>query len=867
MFKRRRKANDFAEEIEVHLELEADALRDEGLGEEEARRRARVEFGSVTAARERFYLRDRAVWFENMMRDLRFAIRQLVKRPSFTVTAVLVLALGMGAGTAIFGFVDAALIRPLPYEAPNQLVSVFETIPSCPLCNVSYQNFRDWQRMAHSFRSLDVWGYARYAVPSGEGLEAADGARVSDGFFRTLGVTPMLGRDFYAGEDKPGAPHTVLLSYGAWQKRFGSDPGAIGKTIQLDDVSYTIIGVLPRSFHFAPRGEAEFWEALNDPTGCDKRRACHGLFGLGRLKDGVTASGASAEMGAIAGQLGKQYPDSNRAFGAVTVPLIESVVGEIRPVLLALFSAAGLLLLIACVNVTGLLLLRSEGRRHEIAVREALGASSSRLMQQFVTEGLLLVLAGSALGLGFAYVALRLLPKMIPAQQMSAMPFLLDMRMNAHVWAFAGGIAVLAAVLFALAPAMRLKRASVRDGLAENARGGAGTAWKRLGSRLVIVELATSVVLLAGAGLLGKSLYQLLHVETGFRADHLSSVAVDVPKSYKTEAQVMALEQLLLSRAQSLPGAESAGITVSKPIRSWDLGTNIVVPESAEPDKRYDVPERDVSAGYLAMLEAKLLRGRYFTEIENDSAKPRIVVINQTLAKELFPGGDAVGKRIAYSGSGDRMLIVGVVEDIKEGQLDTPMRGVMYVPFNQNSWGAFDLVVRSAQAPGAMLPMLVNAVHEVDKAISTSDAATMDEVIRDSHAAYLHRTSAWLVGGFAALALILSVVGLYGVVAYSVAQRVKEIGVRMALGAGRSSIYALVMRQAGWLTAVGLVCGLVCSVGASMLIRSLLFGVKFWDVTILVSVTAALGVVSVAASFLPARRAASVNPMEALRAE
>jgi macrolide transport system ATP-binding/permease protein len=867
MFKRRRKTDDFAEEIKAHLELEADTLRDEGLDEEEARRKAHVEFGNVTAAQERFYLRGRAVWFENMMRDLRFAIRQLAKNPSFTVTAMLVLALGMGAGTAIFGFVDAALIRPLPYEAPSQLVSVYETVASCPLCNVSYQNFRDWQRMAHSFRSLDVWGYARYTVQSADGLESADGARVSDGFFRTLGVGPMLGRDFYAGEDKPGAPRTALLSYTAWQKRFGSDPSAIGKTIQLDDVSYTVIGVLPKSFHFAPRGEAEFWTALNDPSGCDKRRACHGLFGLGRLKDGVTASAASAEMEAIAEQLGKQFPDSNRGYGAVTVSLSDSVVGEIRPVLLALFSAAGLLLLIACVNVTGLLLLRSEGRRHEIAVREALGASSTRLMQQFVTEGLLLVLAGSMLGLGFTYVALRLLPKMIPAQQMSAMPFLLDMKMNAHVWAFAGGIAVFAVVLFALAPAMRLKRSNVREDLQENARGATGRAWKRLGARMVIVELATSVVLLAGAGLLGKSLYQLLHVETGFRADHLSSVVVEVPKSYKTDAQVMVLEQQLMSHAQSLPGAESVGFTVSKPIHSWDLGTNIVVPESAEPDKRHDVPERDVSAGYLSMLGAKLLRGRYFTEIENDAAKPRVVVVTQTLAKELFPGGDAVGKRIAYSGSGDRMLIVGVVDDIKEGQLDTPMRGVMYVPFNQNSWGSFELVVRSAQAPGAMLPMLVNAVHEVDKGIATSDAATMDEVIRDSPAPYLHRTLAWLVGGFAVLALILSVVGLYGVVAYSVTQRVKEIGVRMALGAGRTSIYALVMRQAGWLTAVGLACGLVCSVGASMLMRSLLFGVKFWDVTILAGVVAALGVVSVAASFLPARRAASVNPMEALRTE
>jgi predicted permease len=342
---------------------------------------------------------------------------------------------------------------------------------------------------------------------------------------------------------------------------------------------------------------------------------------------------------------------------------------------------------------------------------------------------------------------------------------------------------------------------------------------------------------------------------------------VEIPESYKTDAQVMALEQALLNRARDLPGAISVGLTVSNPIRAWDLGTNIVVPGSAQPDKRHDVPERDVSPGYLAMLGARLVRGRYFTEIEDDPAKPRVVVINRTLARELFLGGDAIGKRIAYVPSGDAMQIIGMVDDIKEGPLDTPNRGVIYVPFNQNSWRSFELLVRSSQAPGSMLPMLVNAVHQVDSGIATSYPATMDQTIEDSNAAYMHRVSAWLVGGFALLALVLSIVGLYGVVAYSVAQRAKEIGVRMALGAQRNSIYGLVLRQAGWLTAAGLACGLVCSAGASVLIRKLLFGVKAWDVWNVVCVVVLLGLASIVATFLPARRAASVNPAEALRAE
>lgn len=867
MFRRKRNSDDFAEEIKAHLELEVDELKRDGLTDEDARRTAKVEFGNIGLTQERFRVRNRVEWLDNIVRDLRFAIRQSGKNVSFTVTTVIVLMLGLGAGTAIFGFVDAALIKPLPYRDPGRLVSVFETVDSCPLCNVSYLNFRDWQRVAHSFSSLDVWGYDRFTVHTSDGTESADGTRVSDGFFRTLGITPLQGRDFYAGEDKPGSPRTVLLSYEAWQKRFGARPDAIGKAIHLDDLDYTIIGVLPRQFHFAPRGQSEFWTALNDPSGCDKRRGCHGLFGVARLKDGVSASAASSEMQAIAAQLGRQFPDSNRGYGAVTVPLSDSVVGEIRPVLLALFCAAGLLLLIACVNVTGLLLLRSEGRQHEIAVRGALGASSSRLLQQFTTEALLLAAAGTCLGVGCALAAMRVLPHLIPANRIDAMPFLLDLGVNAHVAEFAGLSALLATLLFALAPALQLKSRSVRADLAESGRGSSGQVWKRLGSKLVVIELATAVVLLVGAGLLGKSLYRLLHVDTGFRTDHLSSVGVEIPKSYKTDAQVMAFERALLERAQNLPGAVSVGLTVAKPIRSWDLGTNIVVPGSAHPDKRHDVPERDVSSGYLAMLGARLVSGRYFTEAEDDPAKPRVVVVTETLARELFPGEEAIGKRIAYAPSGDAMQIIGVVEDIKEGQLDTPNRGVIYVPFNQNSWHSFELMVRSSQAPEAMLPLLIKAVHQVDSGITTSYPATMDQVIEDSSAAYLHRISAWLVGGFALLALVLSIVGLYGVVAYSVAQRAKEIGVRMALGAQRNSIYGLVLGQAGWLTATGLACGFVCSAGASMLIRKLLFGVKSWDVWNVVCVLALLAVASMVASFVPARRAASVNPAEALRSE
>ncbi len=867
LFRRTTVRQEIDRELAAHIEMRTEDNCTAGMSPQNARRDALLRFGNRSVMRERTTEADAALWLESLWSDVRYACRQLWKNPGFALTAIVVLALGMGASVAIFAFVDAALIKPLPYADPAQLMSLYETVPSCLLCNVSYQNFRDWQRSARSFRSIDVWGYARYALHTAGGIEQTEGARVSDGFFRTLGVTPMLGRGFYLGEDAPGAPRTMLISYAAWQKRFSGSKDVIGKTIHLDDLNYTIIGVLPQEFHFSQRGDAEFWAALNDPDGCQKRRGCHSLFGVARLRDGVSVAAAAAEMTAIAAQLEKQYPESNRGFGAVVRPLSEAEVGEIRPILLVLLSGAGLLLLIAFVNVVSLLLVRSEGRRQEIAVRSALGASTARLIRQFTTEGLVLVAAGTSLGLGAACAAIRLLLRLIPANRMQAMPYLNGLGFSAPVLTFAAGIAVFAAMLFAVAPALRLRARELRGDLAEGSRGSAGKTWKRLGSKLVMVELATAVVLLVGAGLLGKSFYLLLHVNTGFEPDSLASVLVSVPKSYATDAQVMTLERRLLSRVQALPGVRAVSITSSAPVRSWDGGTYIMVPGRPLPKERNDVPERDVSAGYLTTIGAKLLHGRYFTDAEDDPAKPRVVVINESLAKQFFPGEDAVGKQLTYVGSKQTVQVIGVVEDIKEGQLDSGNRAAMYVPFNQDSWGEFSLVVRTSLAPALLLPSLTQALHEVDTEIPISDPTTIREDIRDSNSAYFHRTSAWLVGGFAALALLLSIVGLYGVIAYSVSQRMREIGVRMALGAQRGAVSLMVLREAGWLVVAAITAGLVCSVGLATLMRSLLFGTQAWDVGTLMGVAVLLAAFALLASYIPARRAASVNPVEALRAE
>jgi macrolide transport system ATP-binding/permease protein len=867
LFSRSRVDREIGAELQLHIEMRTEDNLAAGMSPEEARRDALIRFGNPTATKEQVTGMDAALTLESIWTDIRYACRQLVRNPGFAFTAILVLALGIGASVAIFAFVDAALIQPLPYRNPARLVSLFETVPSCPLCNVSYQNYRDWRKSDLPFSSMEAWGWASYLIRTPEGTEPVRGARVSDGFYRTLGVSPILGRDFSPGEDLPGAPHTVLLSYAAWQKRFGGRANVVGEAITLSNIPYVIIGVLPREFHFAPLGEADFWEALNDPSSCDQRRSCHGLFGLARLKDGVSLEAAIAGLKTEASQLERQYPQSNHGYSATAVPLTESVVGDVRPALLVLLSGSFLLLLIACVNVAGLLLVRSEGRKRETALRAALGATPVRLFRQFVIEALVLIGAGSGLGLGTAFLAVKLLIKLVPINRLEGMPFLLSVGLSTHVLIFAAGISLIAALVFALTPALRMSGGNLRGDLAEGGRGSAGTTWRRLGGKLIVLELTTAVVLLVGAGLLGKSFYRLLHVDLGMQPDHLATLVVRTPKLYVEGDRLKVLERLIVSRVEALPGVQSAGISSHLPVQSWDGGVSVVIPGRPVTGERHDVPERDVSAGYLATMGAKLVRGRYFTEAEDDDSMPAVTVVNQTFAREFFQGEDPVGKRVAYEGSKSSVEIIGEVEDIKEGPLDSTNQPAIYRPFNQDAELSFFLTVRTRQAEETILPTLAFAIHRIDAELATSDATTMAELVNDSSSAYLHRSSAWLIGGFAGIALLLSVVGLYGVVSYSVSQRTREIGVRMALGAERSSVYRLVLKEAGWLTAAGIGAGLICSVGAAGLMRKLLFGTEAWDAPTLAAVAGVLSVFALLASYLPARRAASVNPVEALRAE
>ena len=869
MFRRKRSVDDFAEEIKAHLELEADELEHEGVSEEDARRRAKVEFGNAQAARERFYLRSRVEWLDNLVRDIRFAFRQLRKNPGFSIAAIAVLALGIGACVAVFAFVDAALIKPLPYADPQRLVHVTESEVTSSKVNISYLDYLDWKRLNTVLTSMEVFTGWDALLSTPTGSEPVPAERVSAGFFRTLGVAPVLGRDFHSGEDALSAPNVVVIGYGFWQRQFGGRNDVIGQTVKLSGVLHTVIGVLPKDFEFALGDGPEIWAAMKPDDECEKHRDCHNLYAVGRLKPGVSVQTALANMQSIARQLENQYPDTNRDRGASVMLLSKMIVGDIRPILLLLLSGAGLLLMIACVNVSSLLVVRSESRKREMAVRGALGASRSRLAGQFITEGIMLVGGGVFTGVALALGAMQILSRLISKEMIARMPFFQGLGVNLHVLMFAGALALLAAALFSITPILQLLSYDIRDGLTEGGRGSAGTLWRRIGGRLVVIELATTMVLLTGAGLLGKSLYRLLHVEIGFQVDHLATLHVRLPGAqFPGDAEQIAFTRRLLDRIESLPGVRAAGVTSALPARC-DCNTDWVRIAGRPFDgKHITVDERDVSAGFFSTLQTKLLAGRYFTDAE-DASKPRVVVINHAFAQKYFSGENSVGKRIGDPTLSPESMkeIIGVIEDFKEGALDDEQQPVVYYPFNQDASSGYEMIVRTSQEEHTILPALTAAIHQLNMDVGVEQGSTMTDQINDSQTAYFHRSTAYLVGGFAALALVLSAVGLYGVIAYSVSQRTREIGVRMALGAQRWSVHRMVLREAAWLAVAGIAIGVVCSLAFGGLLRGLLFGVQAWDIPTLATVSVVLGLLALFASYIPAHRAASVNPVAVLRAE
>jgi predicted permease len=861
-FSRAAVESELDEELRYHLERQIDEDVARGMSRREARAAALREFGGYEQKKEE--CRDMRGFnlLDNFMRDISFALRQLRKNLLFSATAIFMLALGICASVAIFVFVDAALLKPLPYKDPTRLLGVYEVAEHCPQCNLSWQDYEDWKKDNKTFSSLDVYRHNGFTLTTPEGAVPSRGSVVSAGFFHTLGVSPLIGRDFSPGEDQPGAPRTVILSYSTWQHRYAGRKDILNRSIVLDGDPFVVIGVLPPDFQFVPAEPSEYWITEHATGGCDVRRSCHSLDGVGRLKNGVSAATAMADLKVIAKQLEKQYPGSNRDQGATVAPLTDVIVGDIRPIILVLLGGATLLLCIATINVASLLLVRSETRRREISVRAALGAGRSRLLRQFLAEGLVLVGIGAALGLIGASQVIHLLTALIPADLLGHMP----MFANAHLgWTsilFAVGVSLVAALLFSLAPSFRVPLTP------ESGRASTGLIWRNMGSKLIVLELATAVVLLVGAGLLGRSLALLLRVNIGMDPDNMATMLVIAPdKTYPKTEQLVALERRLTDSVQSLPDVQSIGLTSQIPIAGWGNTTWFRVLGRPWHGEHNDTAFRDISTGYFKTIGATLLRGRNFSA-DDTADKPLVLIVNQSMAKQYFPGHDPIGQQIQQLGDTAKpMTIVGVVADIKEGALDTRNRPVLYFPYDQNTDSGFYVLARTTRSDAALVSALRSTIHDLDPGIVTVEEQTMDTRIDESQSAWIHRSSAWMVGGFACTALILSVIGLYGVIAYSVGQRTREIGIRMALGARAQSVNRMVLKEATVLTFLGLAIGIACALAAAKLLKDLLYGVESWDIPTLVAVTTVLTAAALIASYIPARRAAAVNPMDALRTE
>ena len=805
-----------------------------------------------------------------LWQDIQYGMRVLLRRPSFTIVAVLVLTLAIGANVTIFSFIDTALLRPLPYRDPEQLVKIWDSRQAevYSRFEASYPDYLDWKQQNQAFSSLAAYGGGGNVV-----LAAADGpqmikaGRVSDNFFQTLGVLPLFGRLFQSGEDLESAPRYAVLSYSFWQRQFGRRRDVLGQSVTLNSVPRTIVGVLPKNFHFAPIGEVDLYVTLHAGGGMRIRRNLHWLHPVGRLKPGVSREQAQGMMNVVAVNLEKQYPDSNKELRTVVVPLSELITGQIKPILLVLLSAVGLLLLIACANVANLLLARSATRAKEFAIRSALGARRWRVIRQVIVEGTLLATVGTVLGIVFAIIATRWMILTLPKEALQSMPYLKNISVDPRILLFAGGLGLLTALLFSLPPALGLS-APLHNALREAGQQSLAGSWRKFGSSLVVAEVAISAILLVASGLLLKSLFHLLTVDTGFNVSRLTTFYV-FPDSrrYIEDPQAIVLHDKLVDGLHGVPGVSAVGVTSTPPIVGGNTSLFRVLGAPLTP-LPYEANSRDIDPGYFSTLQAKLNAGRYFDE-HDDAKAPQVVILNETLAKIAFGSENPIGKQIVftYNAQEKPREVVGVVSDVHEGELNVADKPAIYTPFAQSPDSIFAVVVRSDLDQATLRPPLERAVHQVDPGIVLYQMQTMEDLIAQSPAAVMHRYPAWLVSVFAMSALMLGIVGLYGVMSYLVSQRTREIGVRMALGAPRGKVVRLILGNGIRLAAIGIVAGVAGAVLAGYTFRSVLFGVEPWDIATLLAVAAILAAICGAASYVPALRASRLDPVKALRYE
>jgi predicted permease len=813
------------------------------------------------------------------LQDLRSALRQFIKTPGVTAVVLITIALGVGANTALFSVVNGVLLNPLPYPQPDQLITLHEGKQNFATGSISFPNFRDWRKDNHTFSSLAISrGYAFTLVGAGEATQVT-GEFVTSDYFKVLGTKPLLGRTFAPGEDEIGAAPIAVISEGLWRRKFASASDIIGKLVTLDGRGYTIIGVIPSSFHFA-LGNFGAQRDIYAPVGqwnnnlLNTRTAGLGFHGVGRLKPGVTLKQAEADMAQVSSNLAAAYPDADKGISAKLIPLEQWTVGDVRPFLLVLLAGVGFVLLIACVNVANLLLARSAARTREFAIRAAMGASQSRVLRQLMTESILLGLAGGALGFLLAAWGTRAALGILP----TALPRAEEIGIDPRVLLFTLAISLIAGILFGLAPALKMLPSTLNDSLKESGRGMSGTR-HRVQSTFVVAEMAMALVLLIGAGLMIRTLGRLWSIDPGFNPKNVITVGISLPPSMtKATPEAIRTEfREIDSKIFSIPGVEAVSqVWGALPMSGDDEQTFWIEgqPKPASENEKSWAIDYIVEPSYLKAMSIPLLRGRFFTK-QDDEHSPRVVVVDDVFAKKFFPNQDPIGKRILQDNASPAE-IVGVVGHVKQWGLDSDdseaLRTQFYIPcmqmgdsFISMATSGSGMVVRSDRAGTGLLDAIRHSTQQISSEMVIFGPQSMEEVISSSLAE--RRFLMILLVAFAALALLLASVGLYGVISYVVGERTHEIGVRVALGARQADILQLILGGAGRLAVIGTATGLIAAFGLTRLMANLLYGVKPGDPLTFIVVPAILIFVALVASYLPARRATKVDPIVALRYE
>jgi predicted permease len=859
--------------MRFHLQSRVDALMLDGSSREDAESTALREFGDLTAARRQLASIDRRrarrgawrEWIASLAQDTRFGLRALRARPGFTLTTLITLALGIGGNAAIYSVVYAVLLKPLPFRQPDRLVHLWEVFESKvdSRSEASYPDYLDWRARNHVFADIAGYHGSGYLLGTDQ-VVVVPGAKSTWNFFDVLGVRPLLGRTFARGEDDVGAPHVALLAYGEWQTQFAGDPRVVGRTIMLDGAPATVVGVLPKDFQFARQGGAQIWTPI-DRGSMRQQRGSHWLNVVARLRDGATLASASRDMSNVMRDLVREYPESDAGRDAQVVLLRDELVGSVRPLLLVLYGAVAVVLLVACANVANLLLMRGADRQREIAVRVALGAGRGRLIRQLLTESLLLSLSGASLGLLLAEIGVRSLTGAIPAGTRVRIPALSTAGVDVHVVIYSVVVSIVAGLAFGLAPALRTSRSSVQEVLRNGGRG--STTGTSLRDALVIGEISLTLMLLCGAMLFGRSLSKLLSLELGFRPQHVTTAGVLLPSSTYGDRTSKNLAFARIEAAvRSLPGVTDVGLTSKLPLdfgnsTGFEIAGRAPSPPGQSPSASY----RDVAGNYFKTLDVRVLSGRVF-DARDAATAPEVAVVNRAFAAAYFDGKDPVGSSLLF-GPKDTIRIVGLVGDVPIGNIGDKIPPTLYIPLAQSSETFMALVIRGEADAAQLGRAIAKTVSEQAPGAAVVNAGPMDRLISQSTSVFMRRFPLLLIGVFAATALVLAIVGIYGVVSYSVAQRSREMGIRMALGAQPHNLVGMIVREGGWLAGIGVAIGIVATLISSRLVTNLLYGVAPNDPTTYIAVSALLTTIALAAMVVPARRASRVDPSVTLRGE